>query len=499
MLNTDVLGEVFIYLDVNSLMRCRMVCHQWKDVYEIDKFKFSIDLYPYRKYVTDDILEFFKGVKSINIYGCKRITDQCLNYFKNQRTVIYNSHDKTTDQKLEILFKNAESCEIIDIAKLLHEIYKPFYVCSSPNYRSWYVYRGHHWAADDDRTLKIHIANLADEFRTRGSYYHKKAISENKDDLLSQANKNINVVQKLSCVSFKAYIMKEAASLFYSRSFDENLDDNCDLIGFNNGVYDLEKDCFRNGTPDDNITLSVGYDYKEFNSDHKCIGELEEYFSEVMYDKEMREYILTMLSSYLDGYQNEKLMIWMNKNFGSKLNNLDNRNEMLNFIKTTLGNYCYHLPSSYLDIDLHRNLSITTEMANTQGIRFLFFQDMEFTKNSFLTLKELSCSDYVYTRPLFREPIRIKRQFQLFYNCDSPHNIWPKDKSFWDKAVIVPWENKEKSKFNELEKNFQEWRQAFMWMLINVYYKKYKDRKFKKPAKITNFVNKYCKWCEGNK
>ena len=44
-------------------------------------------------------------------------------------------------------------------------------------------------------------------------------------------------------------------------SFIEKLDSNNNLMGFNNGIYDLRTLKFRDGTPEDMITISVGYDY----------------------------------------------------------------------------------------------------------------------------------------------------------------------------------------------------------------------------------------------
>ena len=41
--------------------------------------------------------------------------------------------------------------------------------------------------------------------------------------------------------------MEECRVLFYDEKFIEKLDENYHLLSFNNGVYDLEKEEFRNG------------------------------------------------------------------------------------------------------------------------------------------------------------------------------------------------------------------------------------------------------------
>ena len=61
--------------------------------------------------------------------------------------------------------------------------------------------------------------------------------------------------------------MTECRKLFYDPSFYERLDENRDLIGFKNGVYDLKNMVFRQGTPDDYISFSTGINYKEYNEE----------------------------------------------------------------------------------------------------------------------------------------------------------------------------------------------------------------------------------------
>ena len=45
------------------------------------------------------------------------------------------------------------------------------------------------------------------------------------------------------------------------KSFYESLDSNLNFIGFINGVYDLEKEIFRDGLPDDMISNTTGIEY----------------------------------------------------------------------------------------------------------------------------------------------------------------------------------------------------------------------------------------------
>jgi len=56
--------------------------------------------------------------------------------------------------------------------------------------------------------------------------------------------------------------IKECAEYVCDYDFFNKLDENEHLIGFDNGVYDLITNIFREGRPEDYISLSTGYSYK---------------------------------------------------------------------------------------------------------------------------------------------------------------------------------------------------------------------------------------------
>ena len=68
---------------------------------------------------------------------------------------------------------------------------------------------------------------------------------------------------KLGENSFKNGVVKELANIFLQEdpTFLDKLDNNPNILCFNNGVYDLERSTFRNGVPTDYVTLSTGYEF----------------------------------------------------------------------------------------------------------------------------------------------------------------------------------------------------------------------------------------------
>jgi phage/plasmid-associated DNA primase len=83
------------------------------------------------------------------------------------------------------------------------------------------------------------------------------------------------------------------------RNFTKKLDENKYLIGFDNGVYDLQNFEFRPGKPDDYITMSVGYDYNDKHTDK--YKDLLKFLHDIQPKDDEFKYMMTYLSIGLVG------------------------------------------------------------------------------------------------------------------------------------------------------------------------------------------------------
>lgn len=214
------------------------------------------------------------------------------------------------------LYEEAENGTEYDISRVIYELYKHKFKCTSLKNNTWYEFQSHRWIEiEQGYTLNMKISEeLTTEFAKLNATYFASAATKvglERDTDIKKADNITKIILKFKKPAFKDSIMRECQKLFFDPKFEERLDSNKDLIGFDNGVYDLKNMCFRNGTPDDCVTFSVGYDWREYHMDHKYIKGIENFFEKTMKEKDMREYIKTLLASYLDGHtKDEKFILW---------------------------------------------------------------------------------------------------------------------------------------------------------------------------------------------
>ncbi|CAH6421833.1 D5 DNA Primase [uncultured virus] len=278
--------------------------------------------------ISDNLLETFiefskKSPTNFDKKACEKVWDAAkdggltissLHMWAKQDNL--DEYSKTMRESINELFEEAETGTEYDIAKVVFELYKHIYKCSSIKQNIWYEFQKHRWRSiESGHTLHTKISEeLTTEFAHLGSSLYAKgaaAEGQERDGLLKRAEKVNKIILSLKKSGFKRSVLEESARLFFDQNFEELLDSNPNLIGFDNGIYDLKIGAFREGTPDDYVTYTVGYDYVEYSFEHPYVKALEEYFAKVMLERDMREYILTLLASYLDGNTEEqKLIIW---------------------------------------------------------------------------------------------------------------------------------------------------------------------------------------------
>ena len=102
--------------------------------------------------------------------------------------------------------------------------------------------------------------------------------------------------------------MSACSNLFHDGKFYEKLDSNVNL-GFENGVYDLEKMEFREGLPEDYISFLI--DYHEHEDNDELVENVHKFLSQVLPIPAVKQYVLQVMSSMLSGKTgDEKFHIW---------------------------------------------------------------------------------------------------------------------------------------------------------------------------------------------
>jgi P4 family phage/plasmid primase-like protien len=318
--------------------------------------------------------------------------------------------------------------------------------------------------------LKELYLQLLDYYKNND--YDKKKIKALKD-----------IIKSFDNTTLKNNIMTELIEIYTvnknpNRDFTKKLDSNNFLIGFNNGIYDLQKFEFREGEFSDYITLSVGYDYNDKHTEK--YPELLKFLEDIQPNKEEREYMLTYLSIGLIGNMLElfTILTGCGRNGKSKL---------IELLKYTLGDYFGSVQSQLFTRPRPDANSPDPGLLSLAKKRIVIASEPE--KNSKLNsgfIKFITGRDSTTLRNCHsNDMVDFTAKFitLLICNdipeCDDIDNAFSKRLRcihFPTEFVTEPKGNNQKKIDTNINENFNFWKMDFMLLLIE-YYKKYNQTK----------------------
>lgn len=444
---------------------------------------------------------------------CERIWKKCdedggftiasLRYWAEQDNPV--KYVEMLRELIKPLVAKAESGTHNDISKVAFELYKNNYRCADIARSIWFEFQGHKWVKIDCAyTLNMKISDeLTIEFAKLVACYYTEAstVDDPQDrDVLLKKGEHINkIINKLKMVDFKNALLNECKILFYEVGFEEKLNANRDLLGFENGVYDLKNGFFRHGTPDDYISFSVGYDYRTFDKSDPAVKAVKTYFKQVQPKKEIREYVLYLISSYLDGNtKQQKFIFWTGTGSNGK-------SATVELCQLLMGEYCCVIPSTLLTRKRGSSSAASPEVACLYAIRLGILQEPEEGDQIQVGfMKEMTGGDVLTARRLYEAPISFKPQFKLLMTCNKLPTIPSMDGGTWRRLRVTPWEcqfldhdkkieNPETQFYKDydLGDKMVQWKQAFMWILLSEYYPKFRKNGIVEPAKVMEHTEIY--------
>ena len=413
-------------------------------------------------------------------------------------------YSEIIDESTRNLLIESLSGTNFDVAKVLHSMFKYQYVCASIKHSMWYEFKGHRWVEMESGIgLKQKISPILNyKYRALENYYTLQ-IARAKDEVKVKAYEaKVKVcnqlIKKVKDTGFKGKLMSECVELFYDKCFYAKLDSKTNLIGFNNGVYDLDNLIFRDGCPEDYISYSTNCDYLPYEPSLPVFQDVQKFIGQVLVDKDMREYVLNLLGSFLDGKSyDQKFHIWTGTGANGK-------STLVELFGNSFGDYTGTLPVTVLTQKRGAASGANPEIAKMRGKRFAHMQEPEENdKINVGYMKELTGGDKIQARELYKQPVEFKPQFSMVLACNQLPPVSAQDNGTWRRLRVVNFSSKfvdDPINPNEFKKDYTlpdrigTWHSAMMGILVE-HYKKVKKGGFviHEPESVMQYTREYQK------
>lgn len=386
----------------------------------------------------------------------------------------------------KIDFKKLPGCGDTDIAKVLKELYGDEFVCVSVSKKVWFMYKNHRWQFNDNgNDLRKKISEELPELYTNQAKHYLQLQYENDSEKDEQKNKlymfltekALAVANRLKKTVEKDHILKEAMELFYDPEFEDKLDSNPYLLGFNNGVIDFKEKRFRAGRPDDYITKTTKTNYTEFSeSDPVYIeksAKLIQLFESLFPIPAVRKYMWDFTASILIGKPKQIFTSLLGVGANGK-------SVYLMIMNASLGEYAGELPVKLLTEKDVKVGQTNTELLELKGLRFAAGSEAEDGAKMYTSSVKLMTSglEPLAARGLYdKKRTHFIPQFTPVLATNYLLDIVTRDEGIWRRIRVVdfistfvanpdpniPYQFKIIDGLEEIVKG---WLDVFMYMLV---------------------------------
>lgn len=461
----------------------------------------------------EDFITFSKQCpEKFDRQACQKVWDKARNGLTLASLYYWAKHDDPT--AYEQILKDSISQQVqqfkkghVDVARIVHSLYKHEFVFVHSLNRlkhGWYQFHDHRWHHQPDGVVLRR--RITDNLRVIYEELNKKYMrlfyetTQETEKKIYEANikDSLSLAGKLSTNDFVKKVMDECTYIFRDFDLINQLDKNPYLIGFNNGVYDLEKGIFRDGVPNDYISKSTNIDYIPFAHTNQSIRkEIMKFFREILPNSKVREYMLRVLASSLD-YINKEEKFYIAIGEGRNGKSL-----LMHLHQDSLGDYTCALPVSLITQKRAESGKPTPEIVKMDLKRFCLIKEPD-TSNISLNvgiIKELTGNDLISARNLHENDNEFRVSTKLLLMTNYLPDVYSDDAAVWDRIRVIEFpihfcEQSEIRNSNDrlIDKNLKArlpgWKETYIAILIE-FYKKYSEEGIPEPAEITAATKVY--------
>ena len=446
--------------------------------------------------INDNLLdswkEFSSQASSYNANECDTKWQSINNTHSGERVGKGSLHfwAKNDNEKMYIKAKEASLISFIHksvtngadadylVSKVIYEYYKDEFI--SVNVKDeWFHFNGHRWERTLEGTIlktRIHndIYNIYNEYENdRENGYRKKMTDaveaaddpDEKQDIRDGKTKEGRWLKNILAIKMKLLqgnyvngLMKNVRDLFYKKEIMEKFDTDTSLLGFDNGIYDLNNNVFREGRPEDYVTMTTrvslpvkksdmpiklddmikSFDspdlgaFPEMKNYNRFYDDMNDFIDKIVPIESVKDYTLRFLAKCFSGdNRDEGFYIWTGTGGNGK-------SKLIDLMSMCLGDYSCSLPIALLTQKRKASGAASPEMAVTKGKRLCVMQEPDVNETLNIgQMKEITGNDKISARGLYKEPFFFTPQFKLVCMCNDLPNIPSNDDGTWRRLEVV--------------------------------------------------------------
>jgi putative DNA primase/helicase len=386
-----------------------------------------------------------------------------------------------------------------DTARLFYRLKPDSYLFSK--ILKWFVLQSNNtWMREIEQPSEL----INDISKTITNYYTKIINSLDKSNE-KQLNKIIEISKFLkNCIhsnKFNTGVSAYLKAMYTVKSLETIMDENRNLIAFNNGVYDLEQSLFRPIEPKDYISQTTNYDLN-IESNNKTRKEIMDFIKSCFAHDDDVEYLLKTIAYGLSGNNKlEEFYIWTGKGGNGK----GTINELL---RRSLSNSYYDTQSMDIFTKTNKYANQHDTLGSAKGRRFLIATEPDTKGGEVFNMAKLNImtgNDTITSRMAYEKPIQFIPQFTIYMQCNDIPDINSVEQSikrririinfpynFVDTVTDKTFEREKNSNLKNKIKSCNLWRNEFMLILLE-YYKNFilNCDSIKQPTSVQAITDEY--------
>lgn len=347
------------------------------------------------------------------------------------------------------------------VARIVWCKYGDRFVCADARNDIWYQYTDHRWELMEDGLklkdlllnevsevffeLQRKIANKIADMTYIMQHLDREEVAERaqkKQDIewaKEEQKRAKNIGDALWTNGFQRQVVIACKIKMHQRLFLNKLDTNYKLVGFANGVLDLEHRHFRDGRPDDYISLSTKIEYHTYRDDDDEIREIKDYMMKVYPNPNIRDCAWNIFALCLEGNVQKSFVIPTGGSDGAKT-------MTFNLLSAAFGDYFTRVSREQFVQRTNSNNSSSArpDVLEFNGRRIVAGSELTEKDNincSFI--KEFTGQEDTKARGLFSGVFRtFKLNAVLFLGCNDKPQLDGRDEATFSRVIILDHQSK---------------------------------------------------------